>query len=756
MAFGLLSLIPASELALSIVNRDFTLVVPPRLLPQIDTSTGIPDDARTFVVIPTLLTSESNVAELLEKLEVYSLANQDENIYFALLSDFADAGAEDLAEDAAILEAAIGGVKALNQKYQNSESHKFHIFHRRRKWNGSEHKWMGWERKRGKLEEFNRLLRADANTSFTTVTADIELLRQIKYVITLDSDTQLPRDVARKLIGIATHPLNRPHFDEKLQRVTKGYGILQPRVSISLTSATRSHFARIFSGNTGIDPYTTASSDVYQDLFGEGSFTGKGLYDVDAFAAALNDRVPENSVLSHDLLEGLYARCALISDIEFLDDFPTHFDTFAKRSHRWVRGDWQILGWILPWVKNVGGQYKRNDLRLISRWKILDNLRRSLVAPVILLWLVAVWTIVPGSPLLWTSFIVFTLAFPVFAHLQTNILTHPRGIPWTSHFWSVLGDVRMNSAQSLLVISILAHQAYSNIDAVTRTLYRRFISHQSLLEWKTAAQSEMDDPHDQLSFLRSMRAAIILSFVCTALIFWVRPESLFIAAPFLISWIFSPFVAYRISRRPRTNQIPLGAADIKMARMIARRTWRFFETFVGDDSNWLPPDNLQESPDAKIAHRTSPTNIGLLLLSTISAHDFGYIGTLELTERLGFTFATLEKLQKVNGHYLNWYDTQTLAPLAPRYISTVDSGNFTGHLIAVKQSVTEIAIRKLFDTHVMEGLADSLEMMREEAMGLNVIDRRTTAVTVKQLHAEIDACLRLLANEPVLTAGVQL
>jgi len=751
LVFGLLSLIPASELALSIVNWDFTLLIAPRLLPQIDTSLGIPEDARTFVVIPTLLTSESVVAELLEKLEVYSLANQDDNIYFALLSDFSDAPTEELAEDSTILGLARDRINDLNQKYENVNGQKFHLFHRRRQWNDSEQQWMGSERKRGKLEEFNRLLRDDGETSFTDVTADKGFLGQIRYVITLDSDTQLPRDSARKLIGIAEHPLNCPYFDEKLRRVTEGYGILQPRVSISLTSASHSHFARIFSGNTGIDPYTTASSDIYQDLFGEGSFVGKGLYNVDAFAAALNDRVPENALLSHDLFEGLYARCGLVSDIELLDDFPTHFDTFAKRSHRWVRGDWQIARWIFPWIKNARDQKTRNDLSIISRWKILDNLRRSLVAPAIFLWLLAVWIVIPGSPLLWTIFIVFVLAFPVYAHLQTNLLTHPRGIPWTSHFWSVLGDVRTNTLQVVLVIAVLAHQAYSNTDAIIRTLYRQFISHRALLEWKTAAQSENEDPHDQASFLRFMAVSMLLSLVGLTLVIALRPTALLIAVPFLFAWIISPFVAYRISLRPRTRQVQLSVADKKMARMVARRTWRFFETFVGDDANWLPPDNYQEDPQPKIAHRTSPTNIGLLLLSTISAHDFGYIGTLELSERLGFTFATLEKLERIHGHYLNWYDTQTLVPLSPRYISTVDSGNLAGHLLTVKQAVTEIADRKLFDTHVKEGLADSLEMMLEEAMQLNVARRRTEAIPIKQLHSEIEMCLELVKSGPTET-----
>ena len=751
IGFALLSVIPASELALSVVNWDFTLVIPPRLLPQIDTSVAIPENARTFVVIPTLLTSELVAEELLEKLEVYSLANQDENIYFALLSDFSDAPAEEAAGDSTILEKTQDRIKELNQKYHAANGRRYHLFHRRRQWNESEGKWMGWERKRGKLEEFNRLLRGAEDTSFTIATADSEFLQHIKYVITLDSDTQLPRDTARKLIGVAEHPLNRPQFDENLQRVTKGYGVLQPRVSISLTSASRSYFARIFSGNTGIDPYTTASSDVYQDLFGEGIFTGKGLYDVDAFSAALNCRAPDNAILSHDLFEGLYARCGLVTDIEFLDDFPTNFNTFSKRSHRWVRGDWQIAGWIFPWVKNSENRRVRNDLPIISRWKILDNLRRSVSAPAIFLWLLTTWLVIPGSPLVWVLFILFSLAFPVYAHLQTNLLTHPRGIPWTSHFWTVLGDVRKNTAQFLFVIIVLAHQAYSNTDAIIRTLYRKFISHRALLEWTTAAQREQEEPHSRASFLRLMAPAVALSLFSLMLIIWLRPSALPVAAPFLIAWMLSPFVAYRISLRPRSGEPSLLGTDTKMARMIARRTWRFFETFVGDDHNWLPPDNFQEDPEPKTAHRTSPTNIGLLLLSTISAHDFGYIGTIELIERMGFTFATLEKLEKFRGHYFNWYDTETLAPLVPGYISTVDSGNLAGHLLAVKQAISEISSRKLFDTQVMEGLGDSLEMMREEAMQLHVVRRRTEAIPIKQLHEEIEMCLQLLKSRPTKT-----
>ncbi|HEY8225756.1 MAG TPA: protein ndvB, partial [Pyrinomonadaceae bacterium] len=656
----LLALIPASDLALSILNWDVTNFFEPRLLPRMDTSKGISEQSRTMVVVPTILSSEAIIHELLERLEVHFLANQDPHIHFALLGDFPDAAVEETANDAILLDVALGSIENLNKRYSKDRPFHFHLFSRRRKWNPREGKWMGWERKRGKLHEFNRLLRGAQDTSFMVQTADAKLLSEIRYVITLDSDTQLPRDVARKLVGTATHPLNRPSLDTSVNRVVSGYGILQPRVSISLESASRSRFARIFSGNTGIDPYTTAVSDVYQDLFGEGNYTGKGLYDVDAFELALADRGPENSLLSHDLFESLFARAALVTDLELLDDYPAHYDTYAKRQHRWTRGDWQILRWLLPFVVDANRRKVRNNLPLISRWRILDNLRRSLVAPSMFLWLLAAWTVFPGSPLWWSLFVIVTIAFPVYLHVTTSLLIHPRGIPWTSHFWSVWGDIRTNTAQFALSIIFLAHQAYLMVDAIVRTLYRKLISRRKLLEWVTAAQADRETPHDLAAFLRLMLPAELLALTAVLLALFLKPLSQATVLPFVVAWAMSPFVAYWISRPSPPEAKAMTGEDLRLARLVARRTWRFFETFVGVEDNWLPPDNFQEDPAAIVAHRTSPTNIGLLLLSTVSAHDFGYISSLEFIERQELSFATLGKLGKFQGHLFNWYDTRTL------------------------------------------------------------------------------------------------
>jgi cyclic beta-1,2-glucan synthetase len=742
---ALLALIPASDLAITVLNWDLTHFFPPRLLPRMKTSAGIPDDAATVVVVPTIFLHETQVHELVERLEVHYLANQDEHIYFALLSDFPDAASEETAKDSSLLAIAQSGVDALNRKHGNE---RFQLFHRKRQWNAGENKWMGWERKRGKLEEFNRLLRGAQDTSFVVRTANDALLRSMRYVITLDSDTQLPRDVARKLVGAAIHPLNRPQIDKATNRVTRGYGILQPRVSIALASASRSKFVQIFSGYTGIDPYTTAVSDVYQDFFGEGSFTGKGLYDVDAFQTTLDNRVPPDSLLSHDLFESLFARAALTTDIELLDDYPASYEAYAKRSHRWVRGDWQIIRWLLPSVPDGNRKRVRNTLPLIARWKILDNLRRSLVAPALFLWLVASCALFPGSALLWSLFVFLVIAFPVYLHVTTGLAMHPRGIPWTSHFWSRWGDFRTNTAQIALSFVFLPHQAWLMCDAIMRALYRQLISRRKLLEWVSAAEAERSLRNDLQSFVRFMLPALMLTLIAIGLTFNFKPRALPVMGTLFVIWILSPLIAYLVSKPRPAERKALDEEDTAFARLIARRTWRFFETFVGPDDNWLPPDNYQEDPTPVVAHRTSPTNMGLLLLGTHSARDLGYVGALELVERQELTFATLAKLGGLHGHFFNWYDTKTLQPLLPQYISTVDSGNLAGHLIAVKQACIEFPETRLFNPSVIQGISDTINAIDTEAAALGSFRQRTDVVTVRHLQDEIAASRQLQQVEP--------
>lgn len=743
---ALLALIPANDLAISILNWGITHTFRPRLLPKLDLSKSVPPNARTMVVVPVILSDDVAVAAMLEKLEISYLGNQDEHIHFAILGDFADANSESTAGDAEIVAAAVEGIANLNKRYGGTPG-RFSYFHRRRQWCETEGSWIGWERKRGKLREFNRLLRGATDTSFTVATAGEDLLKQIRYVITLDADTQLPRETAHRLIGTALHPLNHPRFDAAADRVTEGYSIFQPRVSISLESASRSLFARIFSGNTGVDPYTTAASDVYQDLFGAGIYTGKGLYDVDAFEQALNERVPEQTLLSHDLFESVFARAALVTDIEFLDDYPAYYDSFARRQHRWTRGDWQIAGWLFRRVRDARGHKRRNRISAISRWQIFDNLRRSLLAPSILLLLIAGWTVLTGSAWWWQLFALLTLAFPVYAHLTTGLLIHPRGVPWTSHFWSVWGDVRTNTAQIALEITFLAHQAVLMGDAIVRTIHRKLFSHRHLLEWVTAASSERSGKHDLPAFIRFMWPAEVIVLIAAASIVVANAAALPIALVFLVAWAASPAVAFLVSRPRVEAVVKLSAKDTGAARVVARRTWRFFETLVGDEDHWLPPDNFQEDPKPVVAHRTSPTNIGLLMLSTVAAYDFGYLTVIQLVERLEKTLASIDKLQKFRGHLLNWCDTKSLAPLWPQYVSTVDSGNFAACLLTLKQTCLEIPDDQLCDRRVLDGLGDTLAAVRQEMSQLATSRQRTDAISMKQLNREVDLCAQLLASD---------
>jgi cyclic beta-1,2-glucan synthetase len=712
-----LVLLPASEFAIILVQRLVAHLVPPRRLPRLDFEAGIPDDARTMVVVPTLLTSVAGVAELLEHVEVLALGNVDPRIHFAILGDFADAPTAQLPADDEILNAARAGIHDLNARLGQGRTDRFHLLHRVRQWNSHEGAWIGWERKRGKLEEFNRLLRGAKDTSYHVHVGDPEILPSIRYCITLDSDTRLPLHAARKLIGIIAHPLNRPHFDPRLRRVTEGYGILQPRVSVTMASAAGSLFARVYAGHTGVDPYTTAVSDCYQDLFKEGTYTGKGLYDVDVFMAALEGRVPENALLSHDLFEGLHARAALVTDVEVVDDYPASVLAHARRQHRWARGDWQILFWLFPWVPTREG-LERNRLPVISRWKILDNLRRTLVAPGTLVLLAMAWLVLPGDPLIWTLGVLATIAFPLYP-LAVRFGTGPAPQQPVGVFLRILGeDLKTAGAQTLLQITFLAYHAYEMAHAIVLTLVRLVITQRRLLEWETAAAATaraagLSVRAGVVLFLAEMAASPIIALVLLVMIAGARPASLAVAGPLLALWIAAPVVAHWLSQPVPPERHVLGSEDRRLLRLIARKTWRYFETFMGAEDHGLPPDNFQETPAPTVAHRTSPTNIGMGLLSTLAAHDLGFIRTPGLVERLEATLSTMERLERFQGHLVNWYDTQTLAPLLPRYVSTVDSGNLAGALLAMAKGLRQLAGEPQSAAQICAGLADTAELARQ-------------------------------------------
>ena len=752
--FGLLAAVPASDLAIALINRAVTDLLGPRTLPRLELRDGVPAELRTIVAVPTLITSKDSIKEQVERLEVHYLANPDGDLRFALLSDWKDAATESLPEDDELLATAVEGIAKLNQRHGTvaGGGERFLLFHRKRLWNKSEQKWIGWERKRGKLHEFNQFLRGSTTTSFVVTSGQaLETVAGVRYVITLDADTRLPRGTASSLVGTMAHPLNRPRFSPAEGRVVEGYALVQPRITPSLpTRREGSLFQRVFSGPSGIDPYAAAVSDVYQDLFREGSYTGKGIYDIDAFEAALAGKVPENALLSHDLFEGIFARAALASDIELFDDFPSHYQASAARQHRWARGDWQLLPWILGRRVTTGGH--KVKIPAFSRWKMIDNLRRTLSAPCMFLTLVAGW-LVPGvSPWMWTRFILATIAIPSLIPFLTGLNTQLGGISKRSHIRNVMSDLSLGTAQIGLSVVLLAYQAWLMSDAILRTLVRLLITRRNLLEWMTAAQAKYAVSLNAYWIYVRMLGSVLLAVATFTAVALGHRTGLPATIPFVLLWVAAPAVARWISLPPAQQEgETLSPSDAKALRTISRRTWRYFETFVSPVDHFLPPDNFQEDPKPVIAHRTSPTNIGLYLLSTLSARDLGWLGTCSTVDRLESTFQTLDKLEKFHGHFYNWYDTSDLRPLEPKYVSSVDSGNIAGHLLALSNGCRELIQRSTIEGRILEGVEDSIRLL-QEALARITEGGRTHTVTRKQLSNAVDALLLLTGQVPNDTA----
>jgi len=740
LVVGLLAVIPASDLAIALVNRFVATVVKPSSLPRFELRDGVPPGLRTMIVIPTLLGARPEIDEQMERLEVHYLANSDGDLRFAILSDWTDAPAETMPGDEDLLAAARESIAGLNQRHGTAADGggRFLLLHRRRLWNEREQVWMGWERKRGKLHELNRLLRGATDTSFLPSPSPAAAApRDVRYVITLDADTRLPRGAVNRLVGTMAHPLNRPRLDPKTSRVVEGYGVLQPRVTPPLPGRQGSIFQQLSSGQSGIDPYAAAVSDVYQDLFGEGSYTGKGIYDVDAFESALAGRVPENALLSHDLFEGLFARAGLVTDVELFESAPSHYGVAAARQHRWARGDWQLLPWIL-----------RARIPLIGRWKMADNLRRTLSAPTAFLTLVAAWTMRGTSPATWTAFVLATIAVPALLPALNGLIPRRRGISKRSHLRAVGRDTLQAVSQTAFVITMLAHQAWLMSDAIVRTLVRVYVTRRHLLEWVTAAQARSGLGLGLWGFYRRMGGGLALALCAAAIVGWRRPDVLSAVVPFLLLWMASPAVARWVSSPGlAAGTSPLSAADARALRLIARRTWRFFTTFAGPEDHSLPPDNFQEDPKPVVAHRTSPTNLGLYLLSIVAARDFGWIGTLDAVDRLEATLQTMQRLERFRGHFFNWYDTTDLRPLDPRYVSSVDSGNLAGHLIALGHACREIIERPLLPPTDLGGIGDAALLVRESARA-PADGRRTRSVTRHRLDEALDVVLAAVKEVP--------
>ena len=704
-----------SQSVISLVNWVATLIVPVRTLPRLDFTKAIPANHATVVVIPTLLTGPDAVDSLIEGLELRHLANRSRHLYLLLLTDFPDAPQQEMPGDDDLLRRTVMGVRDLNATYGEAGRPIFHLLHRPRLWNEAERCWMGEERKRGKLMELNRVLRGKAPEAFSTIVGDVEALRTCRYVIPLDTDTDLPPGTAAAMIGSMAHPLNHPIMDPKTGCVDDGYGVLQPRVGIRLTGASRSLFARLFAGEVGIDPYTREVSNVYHDLFARGQFIGKGIYEVEAFDEAVGGRFPANRILSHDLIEGCYTHCGFLNDVELIEDHPSRYLADMNRRHRWVRGDWQIAAWLLPWVPSPEGRRVRNPLDRLSRWWIFDNLRRSLVPIALLALLAGGWLALPDLQPAWTFWILGIYLGPDVLRALWAAIVKPPKVLWGAHLrQEALAAVRQ-VLMSLLHLALVPFEAVTHLDAIARVAWRVLVSKRHLLEWMTAHAAESRAHTGPLTTLRDMWISPVLALATGVVLVGLRIPVPTVAWPMLGLWVVGPVIAWLLSRPLTARRIQFSDEDARFLQALARRTWAFFDHFVGPSQNWLPPDNFQEQPQNRVTERTSPTNVGLGLLSTLAAHDFGYLSAGGLIERTAKTFAVLDQLPRYRGHFLNWYDTWTLESLHPEYISTVDSGNLACCMVALRGGLLELAEAPILPHRWRDGLQDTARVLAEEA-----------------------------------------
>ncbi len=701
--FMLFLFISLSDIGIYLINYLFMKVYPVSLLPGLEFKSGIPKEAFTMVIIPSLLADEKSAKDLIGKMEVYYLANKDDNLIFALVGDFVDSNKEEEKKDKRIAETALNGVKKLNETYRKDKEI-FYYFHRKRLFNNKQNKWMGWERKRGAVIEINNLLKGKENTFFIK-SGYTEDFKDLKYIITIDSDTNLKMNSAKKLIGIMMHPLNKAVYDEDKKVITDGYGIIQPRIGINIEDANKSLFTKIFAYSKGVDPYTTAVSDIYQDVFGEGIFTGKGIYSLDYFNLVMENKIQENTILSHDLLEGSLMRTGLATNIELIDGYPAKYKSYIMRSHRWVRGDWQLIKWL----------FEKRYLNSLSKWKIADNLRRSLIAPSLF------HTVLAGSVFLKINILAliilvsFVYFFPDFLCLLDIFYNRKTFIAES------VTAVKQGFRQLLIQLAFLPYNAYLMADAIVRTLYRVYISKKGMLEWVTAAEAEKKLSDGKKDYYKNMKSTYIISIITVVLLFNFNKANLLCSIPIVILWLTSPYIAFRISESVSKKDYQIRNQDLHDLRRLNRKTWAYFEDFVKEEYNYLPPDNYQEYPFRGIAARTSPTNIGLYLVSVLSACDFGYVTTSEFAKKTERTLKTISKMESWKGHLFNWYDIKTLEVLRPPYVSTVDSGNFITYLLLLRQGIKEHINKPIIDDNVINGIKDTYGIYRGDIKNIDII-----------------------------------
>ncbi|KDR95267.1 Cellobiose phosphorylase [Peptoclostridium litorale DSM 5388] len=717
LAVGI-TLIPTSEIFIRIINCAYTLLTHPSFLPKIEYRGGVTENSRTLVATPVILSNKKRASEIIDSIETNYIANREENLYFALLGEPKDANEMTLEDDKQTIEYVEKRIKRLNKKYSKGEDI-FFYFQRKRIFNKSQSKWMGWERKRGSITELNKFLMGEHDTTHINISrSSRSLVKNIKYIIVLDADTVLPLGAAKKLIGTISHPLNKPFFDEKLGRVVEGYGLIQPNIGINLKGVNITSFSSVYSGHAGVDPYSCPSSNVYQDLFGKGTFVGKGIYDLEVFHSILSALLPENRILSHDLLEGNFVSTGLASDIELFDDYPLKYTSYIMRLHRWIRGDWQIAKWIMPSIRDELGRKVKNPLSTVSKWKIFDNLRRSLIEVSLFSILVLGFTVLPGDWRIWTFLVLGEIFLPLFLEILTCTAEGRLRIKIRRFHCKVTFGIRAEAKRAILKLVFLPYETCIMLNAISKTIYRLLISKKNLLEWTPISMVEKKLENENFNdFIFKMKSSPVLAGIFLSLIYKISPKNVKYAFSFAVLWAFAPIVAYFISKKRKPKE-KIPPKDIRLVREIARRTWAYYEDFACSRENFLPPDNYQEYPPKGIAHRTSPTNIGLSIAATVSARDFGYISTGEMVRRIEKIMAAVGKLEQWRGHLYNWYDTRSLSILRPAYVSTVDSGNFVSYLICTRQALEEYIEKPLVENVFVDGVVDTLECMEKDATGI--------------------------------------
>jgi cellobiose phosphorylase len=721
VAIGLLGALGASRLALALVDLMAAWLVPPAPLPRMDFGAGIPSDARAIVVVPALLYSRDNVTALVDALEVHYLANRDPHLRFCLLTDLVDAPRQDIYGDADLIEQARAGIVALNAKY--CENRPFLLLHRQRTWSEGEGAWIGRERKRGKLQDLNAFLLRGERAPFALIEGPVDGLDEIRYVITVDAETRLPRDAARAFVAAMAHPLNHPVLDDAGRRVVAGHGLLQPRMTAALPQDGASRYERLCGGGApGID----------QDLFGAGTFAGQGIYDLAAYDRVLRGRLPDDRVLSHDLLEGCYLRAGLLGDAHLVAPCPPRYSDDVVRRHRGIRGDWQLAGWLRDRVPRGDGSREANPLPPLARWKLFDNLRRSLVAPTLCILLVLCWALLP-APAFWTAAVLAVFFVPFALRTLVALAAKPHDVAPGAHLLHCAHDARLGLYHALLDTAFLPHEASYSVDAIVRGAWRMLVSKRRRLEWRAPSLSRSST--DMESNWQNMWFAPAFAVGAAVLLSFANPLALFAAAPLLLLWFLSPVVAWWVSLPAARHEPHLADAQRRFLRTTARRTWAFFEDHVTAENNWLPPDHLQEHPAPVVAHRTSPAGMGVALLANVTAWDFGYAATGELLARTRATLQTMGRLERQRGHFHDGYDTRTLEPLS---VAVTGSGDLAGHLLTLAAGLERLADEPIASSRALDGIRDTLDVVEEHAAPSVPAVRE--AIAALRLHLTPERC----------------